>query len=123
MSPTQLLAIEIPFAARLIEMFDGAEAPMHAGDYLSVSTQLRESLALMSTKHLMELVREHSDYGPPDAMPAARRRLPVLGELAANAVFARLGYLPDVSFEVAADVQRQAQSLPARERLSGSKGR
>ncbi len=114
MSPTQLLAIEIPLAARLIEMFDGAEVPIHAGDYLSVSTQLRESLALMSTRHLIDLVREHSDYGPPQAMPTVRRRLPVLGELAANAVFARLGYLPDLSFEVAAHVQRQAQSLLAR---------
>lgn len=115
MNATQLLAVEIPIAARLIEMFDGRETPVHAGDYQCVSTRLMESLAFMPTPQLVALAREHADYGPPElVVPVARRRLRVLGELAENVAFTRLGYLAQAGGVAAAAAEQAAGALLAR---------
>jgi hypothetical protein len=115
MNATHLLAVEIPIAARLIEMFDARQTPMHGRDYQCVSSRLIESLAFMPTPQLVALTREHADYGPPEiAAPVGRRRLRVLGELAENVAFARLGYLPQAGAIAAAAAQDAANALLAR---------
>lgn len=115
MNATQMLAVEIPIAARLLEMFDERETPIHGEDYRCVSARLIESLGFMPTPQLVELAREHAEYGPRDlVVPVARRRLRVLGELAENVAFARLGYLPQAGAVEAAAAQQATAALLAR---------
>jgi hypothetical protein len=115
MSATHLLAVEIPIAARLLEMFDERETPIHGGDYRCVSARLMDSLAFMPTRQLVELAREHAEYGPNElVVPGRRRRLRVLGELAENVAFARLGYLPQAGAVEAAAAQTAANELLTR---------
>ena len=115
MNATHLLAVEIPIAARLLEMFDERETPIHGEDYRCVSARLMESLAFMPTPQLVELAREHAEYGPRELrLPMARRRLRVLGELAENVAFARLGFLPQAGPVEAAAAQQAAAQLLAR---------
>lgn len=115
MSATHLLAVEIPIAARLLEMFDERETPMHGDDYRCVSSRLVESLAFMPTPQLVELAREHAEYGPKELLvPTSRRRLRVLGELAGNVAFARLGYLPEAGIAEAAAAQQATHALLSR---------
>lgn len=115
MNATRLLAVEIPIAARLLEMFDERETPMHGDDYRCVSSRLVESLGFMPTPQLVELAREHAEYGPRELIvPTARRRLRVLGELAENVAFARLGYLPQAGAAEAAAAQQATRALLTR---------
>ena len=115
MNSTHLLAVEVPLAARLIEMLDDGEAPMDAGDYRAVSSQLIDSLTFVPTGQLLTLAREHSDYGPADLVaPRLHRRLRVLGELAQNVVFSRIGRLADLPVSAAEQAQREAHALLAR---------
>lgn len=115
MNATRLLAIEVPLAARLIELFDDGEVPMHAQDYRAVSSQLLDSLASTPTHRLVELARTHGDYGPAQLQaPPPRRRLRVLGELASNAAFVRVGRLLDASPEAAAQARCVSDALMAR---------
>jgi hypothetical protein len=115
MNATHLLAVEIPLAARLLEMFDERETPIHGEDYRCVSARLMESLAFMPTPQLVELAREHAEYGPRKLqLPSARRRLRVLGELAENVAFVRLGFLPQAGAVQAAAAQQAATQLLTR---------
>lgn len=69
----------------------------------------------LPTPQLVELAREHAEYGPRELqLPSARRRLRVLGELAENVAFVRHGFLPQAGAVQAAAAQQAASQLLAR---------